>query len=84
MNAQHVAQSEQVKALVTRQKWGPIGLLIAVLVYLLYAWDAFNMTEVLGKARMEKGVLLLSDAVAHKVHVVQDLRRDQFTVSVEG
>ena len=84
MSAQQAAQNEQVKALVTRQKWGPIGLLIAVLVYLLYAWGAFNMTEVLGKARMEKGVLLLSDAVAHKVHVVQDLRRDQFTVSVEG
>lgn len=77
-------QNAQVKRAVIRQKWGPLGLLLLVSLYLIYAWDAFNMTEVLGKARVEKGVLLLSDAVAHKVHVVQDLRRNQFSVAVEG
>lgn len=79
-----LTHAAQVKHAVTQQKWGPLGLLLLVVLYLTYAWGAFNMNEVLEKARVEKGILLLSDAVAHKVHVVQDLRRDQFSVAVEG
>lgn len=81
ISAVHMTEVQQT---VGRQKWGPIGLLIATILYLIYAWGAFNMNEILGKARVEKGILLLSDAVAHKIHVVQDLRRNQFAVAIEG
>ncbi len=69
---------------VQSQKWWPIGLLITVLVYLTYAWGAFNMNDVLSGSRLEKGALLLSDAVAYKVHVTEDLRRGDFAVAIEG
>ena len=41
------------------QKWWPIGILITVIIYLAYAWGAFNMSEVLSGSRLEKGALLL-------------------------
>lgn len=35
----------QIFAQVRSQKWWPIGILITVLLYLTYAWGAFNMSE---------------------------------------
>lgn len=69
---------------VASQKWWPIGILVAVLVYLTYAWGAFNMSEVLSGSRWEKGGLLLSDAIAYKEHATEDLRRGEFSVAIEG
>lgn len=74
----------QVFAKVRSQKWWPIGILITVLLYLTYAWGAFNMSDVLSGSRLEKGALLLSDAVSHKIHVTEDLRRGDFAVAIEG
>ena len=66
------------------QKWWPIGILITVIIYLAYAWGAFNMSEVLSGSRLEKGALLLSDAISYKTHVTENLRRRDFTVAIEG
>ena len=74
----------QIFAQVRSQKWWPIGMLITVLLYLTYAWGAFNMSDVLSGSRLEKGALLLSDAVSHKIHVTEDLRRGDFAVAIEG
>ena len=69
---------------VRSQKWWPIGILIAVTFYLTYAWGAFNMSDVLAGSRLEKGALLLSDAISYKIHVTEDLRRGDFAVAIEG
>lgn len=69
---------------VASQKWWPIGILVAVLVYLTYAWGAFNMNEVLSGSRWEKGALLVSDAISYKKHVTENLRRGDFSVAIEG
>jgi len=70
--------------LVNRRKWLLIGLLAAAVTYLAYAWIAFDVSGLLEKARGRNAVLLGTDAVMHKTHVLRDLRGSGFVVAVEG
>lgn len=67
-----------------RQYFWPVGLLVAVVAYLTYAFFAFDMPDLIAKSRLDRGVLLGLDSVAYKVHVEKNLRRDLFEVAVEG
>ena len=62
----------------------PISLSIFTAAYLIYISVIFNLGGLFGGARIEKGVLLLSDMLAYKTHVTLNLRRDELTVAVEG
>ena len=62
----------------------PISLSIFTAAYLVYVSVIFNLGGLFGGARIEKGVLLLSDMLAYKTHVTLNLRRDELTVAVEG
>ncbi|WP_439139012.1 phosphonate ABC transporter, permease protein PhnE [Roseicyclus sp.] len=53
-------------------------------VYLSYIFVAFDVPGLAQRASMDNAVILLSDAVSHKVHVTQDNRRFETNVSVEG
>ncbi|SDH23416.1 phosphonate ABC transporter, permease protein PhnE [Roseospirillum parvum] len=62
-----------------------VGGLLAVLVYLTYAWTAFDISGLIANAEPERAVLLGTDAVAHKVHITKGLRRQgDFEVAIEG
>lgn len=56
------------------------------LLYLTYAWFAFDVSGLIERARWQNAVLLGSDAVMHKVHVLRSNRGTpgDFEVSVEG
>ncbi len=71
-------------AMVARRMWLGFGILAAILAYLAYAWVAFNVSGLIESARPERAVLLGVDSVKYKVHVEENLRRGDFTVSVEG
>ena len=62
----------------------PVGLLVLVIGYLTYAFFAFDIPELIAKSRLDRGVLLGLDSVAHKVHVEKNFRRGLFEVAVEG
>jgi len=67
-----------------RRMWITFGVLGAILAYLAYAWVAFEVSDLIAKAEPERAILLGTDSVKHKVHVEKNLRRGDFTVSVEG
>ncbi|MEQ9121444.1 MAG: phosphonate ABC transporter, permease protein PhnE, partial [Alphaproteobacteria bacterium] len=60
------------------------AVLAAILAYLAYSWVAFDAPSVIARADPERAVLLGVDAVAHKTHVVKDLRRGGIEVAIEG
>ena len=61
-----------------------VGIVIAVIAYLAYAWVAFDVSGLIARAHPERAALVASDAIAHKVHVTKSLRRNEISVAVEG
>ncbi|SDE96000.1 phosphonate ABC transporter, permease protein PhnE [Rhodospira trueperi] len=58
--------------------------LVLVFTYLIYAVFAFDIPRLIATAEPQRAVLLVTDSVAHKVHVTKSLRRPEFEVAVEG
>jgi phosphonate transport system permease protein len=57
----------------------------AVVIYLCYIFVSFDVGGLISRAQPNRAVLLATDAVAHKVHVTQNLRgTSSLTVAVEG
>jgi phosphonate transport system permease protein len=61
-----------------------VGMPLAILLYLTYTYFAFGVPELIANADPERALILGTDAVAHKVHVVRDLRTGEVEVAVEG
>ncbi|MBO0345020.1 phosphonate ABC transporter, permease protein PhnE [Roseibium sp. CAU 1637] len=57
---------------------------LLILAYFTYTWFAFDIPDLLERARPDRAVILATDAVAHKVHVTKDLRRGGVSVAIEG
>ncbi|WP_208976481.1 phosphonate ABC transporter, permease protein PhnE [Polycladidibacter hongkongensis] len=64
---------------------GPLATL-AVACYLVFSFFAFDVSGVLGKARMDMASLYALDAYAHKVHVKYQFKKPEqgYIVSLEG
>ncbi|WP_211369139.1 phosphonate ABC transporter, permease protein PhnE [Roseospira navarrensis] len=78
---------ERHAAAVRRVRLGSRAGLVAlglVLLYLVYAWFAFDIPHLIRTAEPQRAVLLATDSVAHKVHVTKSLRNPGFEVAVEG
>lgn len=76
--------AEPVRISVKKASAVPMLLLAGVVLYLFYAWTAFDITALLARAQLSKGALLISDAVAYKTHVTKNFRRGDFDVAIEG
>ncbi|UUX48862.1 phosphonate ABC transporter, permease protein PhnE [Nisaea acidiphila] len=76
--------AETVRVSVRKASTVPMLLLVGVALYLIYAWNAFDITALLERAQLSKGALLISDSVAYKTHVTKNLRRGDFEVAIEG
>lgn len=55
-----------------------------LMLYLSYIFVVFDVPGLAERASMDNAVILLSDAVSHKIHVTQDNRSFETNVSVEG
>jgi phosphonate transport system permease protein len=55
-----------------------------VVLYLIYAWNAFDITALLERAQLSKGALLVSDSIAYKTHVTKSFRSNELEVAIEG
>ncbi len=62
----------------------PLASLGVVLVYIIYAWLAFDVAGVFGAADWNRGVLLSRDSFHHKYQVSYSARQDEVSVTVEG
>jgi len=55
-----------------------------ILLYLTYAFFAFDVPGLAQRARLDNAAILLADTFSHKVHVTRDNRRGGIEVSIEG
>ncbi|MEC9346583.1 MAG: phosphonate ABC transporter, permease protein PhnE [Pseudomonadota bacterium] len=78
------AGPQHVERVVRRGSLLPMAIAAAVAAYLVYTWFAFGMTGILLNANVDKGILLISDAVTHKIHVTRLNRSNELTVAIEG
>ncbi|MTI43084.1 phosphonate transport system permease protein [Roseibium hamelinense] len=82
--SEHVPDRDTVFANVQRRALMTVAVPLAIFAYLTYTWFAFGVPELLEKSRPERAVILATDSVAYKVHVVKDIRRDEVEVAIEG
>ncbi|WP_420406103.1 phosphonate ABC transporter, permease protein PhnE [Nisaea sp.] len=81
---QTALMSETVRVTVRKASAVPMLLLAGIVLYLIYAWNAFDITRLLERAQLSKGALLISDSIAYKTHVTKNFRRGGFEVAIEG
>lgn len=62
----------------------PIGALGLVLFYMVYAWIAFDVGHVIGKADWNRGVLMSRDSFHYKYQIEHSTKYNELTVTVEG
>lgn len=55
-----------------------------ILMYLTYAFFAFDVPGLAARARMDNAIILLSDFWSHKTHVTRDNRSGDVVVAIEG
>ena len=67
-----------------RQSLWPVLILVGVLVYLGYAWFHFDMTKLVTQSRFDRGAILATDSVAHKIHVEHSFEDGATEYSIEG
>jgi phosphonate transport system permease protein len=61
----------------------PILALAAVFLYLAYAWFAFDIPNLIEKAKLERGAILAVDTVAYKYHVNRYAKDGNVVVTIE-
>jgi phosphonate transport system permease protein len=76
--------AETVRVSVKKASAVPMLLLAGVVLYLIYAWNAFDITALLERAQLSKGALLVSDSIAYKTHVTKSFRSNELEVAIEG
>ena len=67
-----------------RRSYLKIFFSLATFAYLIFIGFIFNVGAIFEGARVERGLLLFSDMVAYKTHVILNLRRNELKVAVEG
>lgn len=67
-----------------RRRLVALAVPAAILAYLAYAFVAFDVAGLAGRARLDNAAILLSDFVSHKVHVTRDNRTGTLTTAIEG
>ena len=77
-------RSAAIFAKVRRKAWAGGAVLLVVFLYLAYTWNAFDVSGLLAKAEPDRAVILGTDSVAHKVHVVKSLRSGALEIAIEG
>ena len=69
---------------VRRRMLATMAAPLLAVIYLGYAWVAFDVNGLIASSRPERAALLATDSVMYKVHVEEDLRRGGIEVAVEG
>lgn len=67
-----------------RKRLISIGVPIAVLIYCVYVFFAFDVPGLYERASWARGQTLISDTYSYKTHVTRDNRNAQVSVAIEG
>lgn len=67
-----------------RKRLISIGVPIAVLIYCVYVFFAFDVPGLYERASWARGQTLISDTYSYKTHVTRDNRNAEVSVAIEG
>jgi len=67
-----------------RKRLVSLAVPAVILAYLTYAFFAFDIPGLAGRARLDNAAILLSDFWSHKTHATRDNRSGEVTVAIEG
>ncbi len=76
--------ADQVTATFARRKLVAFGIPAVILVYLTYAFFAFDLPGLAQRARMDNAAILMSDFWSYKTHVSRDNASGDVAVAIEG
>ena len=76
--------ADQVTATFARRKSFAFGIPAVILVYLTYAFFAFDLPGLAQRARMDNAAILMSDFWSYKTHVSRDNATGDVVVAIEG
>jgi phosphonate transport system permease protein len=76
-------QAEAVRRIATKRR-AAFAVPVAILVYLVYVFFAFDIPGLAERARLDNAATLVADSYSHKVHVTRDNRSGEITVAKEG
>lgn len=67
-----------------RRRLTALAVPALILCYLAYAFVAFDVASLAGRARLDNAAILLSDFWSYKTHVTRDNRAGDLTIAIEG
>lgn len=70
--------------LLRRKRNVALGVPVALVVYLIYVFFAFDVMGLLGRANLDNARILVADSYSHKIHVTRDARAGRMDYAVEG
>ncbi|MGV8989037.1 MAG: phosphonate ABC transporter, permease protein PhnE [Cypionkella sp.] len=73
-----------VESSFSRRRRVALAIPALIVLYLIYAFFAFDVPGVIARARMDNATILLSDFWSYKVQVTRDNRNDTVVSTVEG
>jgi phosphonate transport system permease protein len=74
----------QASQLFRRKRFLAFGLPVAVLVYLVYVFFAFDVPGLMERASADNAKSLIRDTYSHKVHITRDNRNGVVSAAIEG
>ncbi|WP_375689668.1 phosphonate ABC transporter, permease protein PhnE [Pseudooceanicola sp. LIPI14-2-Ac024] len=74
----------QAEALYRRKRMISFAIPALVLAYLTYAFFAFDVPALIGRANLDNGKTLVADAYSYKTHVTRDNASGDVSIAIEG
>lgn len=72
-----------VEGFVRKRRWA-FAVPAIILAYLVYIAFAFDIPDLVQRARLDNAQILIADMASHKVHVTRDNRSGAMSVAIEG
>ncbi|MGR3455251.1 phosphonate ABC transporter, permease protein PhnE [Pseudooceanicola sp.] len=84
MTADTMGMKPRAEALFRRKRLVSFALPALVLAYLTYAFFAFDVPGLLGRASLDNAKTLVADAYSYKTHVTRDNANGAVKIAIEG
>lgn len=75
---------DEIERIFRRKRMIAFSVPIALVIYFIYVFFAFDIPGLADRARMDNAVTLVSDTYSYKTHVTRDNRNGEITVAKEG
>jgi len=77
-------QKDAATALLARKRLAAFAAPVVILAYFVYLFFAFDIPDLLERARMDNAAVLVADSYSHKTHITHDNRTGGLSIAIEG